>query len=178
MARVLTVELSPPVVREKPLAPCLEWLARQFQANHGLRVVLDLASGLEPDPEPVRMFIFEAVRELLLNVVKHARVASASLRLRVLAGARLEVTVADAGAGFDPAILEAPDLPAEGIGLFSLRQRLRFLKGSLEIESSPGTGSRFTMIVPLRGWPGERRAAAGGFPEEGGRHAHPDPDRG
>jgi len=177
VARVLTVELSPPVVREKPLAPCLEWLARQFQANHGLRVALDLDAELTHDPEPVRMFIFEAVRELLLNVVKHARVATASLRLRILGEARLEITVADPGAGFDPAILEAPDFPAEGVGLFSLLQRLQFLKGSLEIASSPGTGSRLTMIVPIL-WPGERRSAAGAAHEEGGRDARPDPDRG
>jgi PAS domain S-box-containing protein len=157
VSRRLAVELSPPVVREKRLGACLEWLRLEFARNHGLKVALDLAGKVDPDPEPVRMFVFEAVRELLLNVVKHAKVDHALLKLRVLDGQRLEITVADHGAGFDPETLEAGAFPADGLGLFSLRQRLRFLKGSLEIKSSPGGGSSFTMVVPAQGWPEERK---------------------
>jgi PAS domain S-box-containing protein len=157
VARVLTVELSPPVVREKRLAACLEWLARHFQDNQGLRVVLDLEGEVELEPAPVRMFIFDAVRELLLNVVKHARVGEAGLALRVLEGGRIQVTVSDRGAGFDPAAMAAAAFPADGLGLFSLQQRLQFLKGSLEIASRPGDGSRLTMVVPIAGWPEDRK---------------------
>lgn len=156
MARVLAVELCPPVVREKRLHDCLEWLVRDFSRNHGLAVALELGPPGPAEPQPVRMFIFEAVRELLLNVVKHAGTDQAQVRLRTLGDGRLEVTVADRGAGFDLAALDAAAFPADGMGLFSLRQRLRTLKGSLEVQSRPGEGSRFTMTVPVQDWPEDR----------------------
>ena len=162
MARLLAVELSPPVVREKPLHTCMEWLARDFGRRHGLKVALDLVQPESAEPEPARRFIFEAVRELLLNVVKHSGTRAVRLRLRSRDDGRLEVTVADEGAGFDPACLDAA-VPGEGIGLSSLRQRLRFLGGGLEIQSRIGGGSRFTLTVPVQGWPDDR-AGRGRWP--------------
>ena len=158
LSRVLTVELSPPAVLDKGLAASLEWLARNVQDNHGLNVALTLEGDPEPVPEPVRLFIFEAVREILLNVVKHAKVDTACVRMRALAGARIEVTIEDRGAGFDPSTLEADQFTGEGLGLFSLRERLRFIKGSMTIQSQPGHGSRFTLVVPTQGWPAHRKA--------------------
>jgi PAS domain S-box-containing protein len=148
VSRALTIELNPPVVGDKRLAGCLEWLGRHFHKHHGLKVALALEGDVEAGPEPIRLFIFEAVRELLLNVVKHAEVNQAQITLAVPAPDRVEITVEDQGVGFDPARLEQEAFPAEGLGLFSLRERLRFLKGSLEIVSSPGHGSRFTLVVP------------------------------
>ena len=157
LSRVLTVELSPPAILDKGLAASLAWLAHNVQDNHGLKVALALEGDPEPVPEPVRLFIFEAVREILLNVVKHAKVDTACVRMRALEGERIEVTIEDRGVGFDPATLEADRFTGEGLGLFSLRERLRFLKGSMTIHSQAGHGSRFTLVVPIQGWPAQRK---------------------
>jgi len=158
LSRVLTVELSPPAILDKGLAASLEWLGRNVLEHHGLQVALVLQGDPEPVPEPVRLFIFEAVREILLNVVKHARVDQACVRLRTLGPERVEVSIEDRGVGFDVSTLEADRFTGEGLGLFSLRERLRFLKGSMEIQSRPGFGSRFTLVVPTGCWPVKRKS--------------------
>ena len=157
LSRVLTVELSPPAILDKGLVASLEWLGRNVQENHGLRVALTVEGNPGPIPDPVRLFIFEAVREILLNVVKHARVDTAFVRLRPLGPERLEVSIEDRGVGFDVSTLAADRFTGEGLGLFSLRERLRFLKGSMEIQSRPGHGSRFTLAVPTGAWPMKRK---------------------
>jgi CheY-like chemotaxis protein len=60
-------------------------------------------------------------------------------------GDRLQITVSDSGPGFDPAALAG----AGGFGLFSIRERLNLIAGRFEIDSSPGNGSRFKLVVPL-----------------------------
>jgi len=180
VSRVLTVELYPPVVQEKGLKACLEWLGHHFRIHHGLTVALDLEGEVEPDSEPVRMFIFEAVRELLLNVVKHAGVDQALLRCRVLEKQMIEIKVEDQGVGFDRTVVETHADPAQGLGLFSLRQRVLFLKGSLSVVTQPGHGSRFTLVVPLLGWREDRKVSVGEYVlnmfNGGLQGAHQDPD--
>ncbi len=100
-ARSLTSELSPPIFHEKGLAAGLEWLASRMQEKHGLHVEISADPSAEPPSEHLRVFIFEAVRELLFNVVKHAGVHRARLRL-FRAGDEVRVEVSDDGAGFDP----------------------------------------------------------------------------
>jgi signal transduction histidine kinase len=145
------MQLSPPVFHEKGLAGGLEWLGRQAYRNYGLTVFLDLDRTLEPDTEAVRMFLFEAVRELLLNAAKHAKVKEARVRMGPFSPSEMQITVEDSGVGFDPAKLESDASLAEGLGLFSIRERLNFLMGRLEISSSPGHGSTFTLVVPVHG---------------------------
>ena len=150
VSRDLTAELSPPVFHEKGLAGGLEWLCRQAERKYGLKVALDLAPNLEPDSEAIRTFIFGAVRELLLNVAKHAKVDRAELQLRAHGGGALEIRLADRGAGFDPGRLALGAPPAQGFGLFSIRERLHFLGGELDIASAPGRGCTLTLVIPNR----------------------------
>jgi PAS domain S-box-containing protein len=146
-ARSLTAELSPPVLHEKGLAAGLEWLGRQMQEKHGLAVDVQIGADTEPDSEHLRAFLFEAVRELLFNVVKHAGVNRADVHLTRVDG-RLRVSVSDEGVGFDPSRLEGRASRAGGFGLFSIRERLGFLGGSLEVRSAPGAGCCFTLLAP------------------------------
>jgi len=147
-ARSLTAELSPPVLHEKGLAAGLEWLARQMREKHGLAVDVEADADAEPKTEQVRLFLFDAMRELLFNVLKHARVDRARTTMRRLSGGLMAVTVSDEGAGFDVAAIEAA-ATAGGFGLFSIRERLRYLGGRMEVQSAPGHGSRFTLVAPM-----------------------------
>ena len=146
--RSLTFELSPPVLYELGLAAGVEWLAEQFQAKHQLQI--EVVDDRQPKPlgEDVRTLIFRAVRELLINVVKHARARAVRVSLR-LEGEDLLAEVSDDGAGFDSSRHTVPKKSAGGFGLFSIRERMRSIGGSFQIRSAPGHGTRALLIAPL-----------------------------
>lgn len=153
-SRSLTVQLSPPILHEAGLTAGLEWLARWMQDTHGLAVRLDLEEGVQLPREDVRLLVFESVRELLFNVVKHAGVSEALVRARLEEGPqgrRLVVAIVDRGAGFELAEVESRQSGklGGGFGLFSIRERLDLMGGSFEIDSAPGEGSCFTLVAPL-----------------------------
>ncbi len=149
ISRSLTAELSPPILYEAGLAAALRWLGRWFQETHGLAVHITAEPELLEEPEDVKVTVFQAVRELLFNVVKHAQVKRAQVRIAPREDCQLEIVVSDKGAGFDPARLRAKKGKGGGLGLFSLRERLESLGGELVIESAPGLGSRFTLRLPM-----------------------------
>lgn len=109
---------------------------------------LQVGKELPPIPEDQTILLFQAVRELLFNVVKHAGTRVAQLSVQQ-AGGGLQIMVADEGVGFDPARLRVAGGESGGYGLLSLHERLGLLGGRLEIQSSAGLGSRFTLTVPL-----------------------------
>ena len=148
-SRRLSHELSPAILHHSGLAAGVEWLARHMKEKHGLNVEVDARGWIRLEDENLCIFLFRCVQEILFNVVKHARVDEASVRLEHL-GDRVEVRVSDSGAGFDPGSLEETARQGEGYGLFSIGERVRYMGGSLTIESSPGKGSRMALSVPLR----------------------------
>lgn len=149
-SRSLTMELSPPILHQAELAPGLEWLARWMKKTHGLTVDLTVDPGLAVDREDVRLFLFQAVRELLFNVAKHARTDRAEVQISRHDPTQLLAVVEDRGVGFDPAKIFGPgNTDPEGFGLFSIRERIDLLGGSLQAESLPGRGARFTLLAPL-----------------------------
>jgi PAS domain S-box-containing protein len=146
-SRSLTVELSPPILHDFGLVPALEWLARWMRDKHGLTLDLSANTRIEPIAEDVMVLLFQATRELLFNVVKHAGVKAARIQLTQVDG-RVQVVVADEGAGFNPAQLRAAGGSTGGFGLFSIRERIHLLGGNLAIDSAPGEGSRVTLTAP------------------------------
>jgi PAS domain S-box-containing protein len=145
-SRSLTAELSPPVLKSG-LVPSLEWLTRWMQDKHGLVVDLDTPVELTPLAENVTVLLFQAARELLFNVVKHAGVKAA--RLTVVRDTHLVfLVVEDKGCGFDPRRLRAGSDPSSGLGLFAIAERLELLGGCMEIHSKHDQGSRLTLMVP------------------------------
>jgi signal transduction histidine kinase/ActR/RegA family two-component response regulator len=148
MSRSLTSELSHPALSEPDLRAALEWLAAWMKEKHGLEVEVEAGQAVSVEAEETRIMLVQAVRELLFNVVKHAGVKRARVRLGVGAGERVLITVSDEGVGFDAARMRAMGSAVSGIGLFSIRERLALAGGGMDLESSPGTGSRFTVWVP------------------------------
>jgi signal transduction histidine kinase len=149
MSRSLSADLSPPVLHSGGLEGGLEWLSRWMREKHGFGVDLTLEGGLEL-PEEVIVLVFESVRELLFNAVKHAKVSRARVRLQAMNGAGLRVTVSDNGAGFVVDDLKPAGSQGAGFGLFSIRERIDSIGGSFRIESVPANGSRFILTVPHR----------------------------
>ncbi len=144
--RSLTFELSPPVLYALGIRQAIEWFAEQLSQQYGLQVRVEEDEQAEPLQEDRRALLFRCVRELLLNVVKHAQASTATVGLDV-DGDSLRITVEDDGCGFDVSELATPRGHA-GFGLFSIRERLRFVGGELGVESRLGGGTRCIMTVP------------------------------
>ncbi|MDX1545442.1 MAG: PAS domain S-box protein, partial [Rhodothermales bacterium] len=146
--RTLTVELSPPVLRGEGLEDALRWLAVHMERIHGLTVEVAADEQILIESEDLRVLLFQLIRELLFNVVKHAGVDHA----RITAAVKEEsimIGIEDDGVGFDPAALEGNNRPDDGFGLVSVRERLRLFGGRLDIESTPGEGTCMTIVTPL-----------------------------
>jgi len=148
VSRSLTMELSPPVLYDAGLGPALEWLGLWYQEKQGLAVTLTLDERVTIEEASVRIVLFQAVRELLFNVVKHAGVKTANVCSTIGADGRARIVVSDTGVGCDPERASGGTGQASGLGLFGIRERLEALGGALEIDSAPGCGSRFTLVVP------------------------------
>jgi signal transduction histidine kinase len=147
VSRSLTVELSPPVLYDAGFTAALEWLARHMHEKHGFSVRVEAETDFEPATEDLRVFLFDAVRELLFNVVKHGGTSEAVLRLCFASDGDLQVIVEDQGVGMVPRDDES-DIHESGFGLFSIRERLELLGGRMEIDSSVNTGTRIVLTIP------------------------------
>jgi signal transduction histidine kinase/ActR/RegA family two-component response regulator len=146
-SRSLSHELSPLTLRHRGLLEALVLLADQMKKNHRLTVEVSTDDAAEPKEASVGIFLFRAAQELLFNVVKHARTQSAHLKI-AREGKNITLTVSDRGKGFDPEKLRFADDEDPGFGLLNIRERSQWLGGTMFIESRPGRGSRFTLVVP------------------------------
>ena len=146
VSRTLAAELSPRILHESGLIAGLEWLSRWMSGKHGLKIEIMTQMDAPVLAEDVKLLLFESVRELLLNVVKHAKTHSARVSLSREDGRFLQIVVSDNGVGFEPARAGAME---GGFGLFSIRERVGLIGGTFEVDSSPGKGARFTLRAPL-----------------------------
>lgn len=149
VSRSLTIELSPPILYEARMSHVLEWLARWMRQKHGLQVTVEADQQAEPQSDEVRVVIFQAVRELLFNVSKHAGVKQASVRLSRGRNQDIHVLVEDRGQGFDMSRLSGDGLSHTGFGLFGMRERIQLLNGGLEVQSVPGKGTQVHLRLPI-----------------------------
>jgi PAS domain S-box-containing protein len=142
--RSLVAQLSPPVLREFGLVVAIKWLAEQMR-RHEMTVTVHCDADLAPVREDQAVLIFQSARELLINVSKHAGTTQASISVW-LEGGMLHLCVGDEGVGFDQA--STSNVAAPMFGLFSIRERMEALGGRMVIESSPGCGTKITLVVP------------------------------
>lgn len=104
----------------------------------------------------MRVLLFQAVRELLFNIVKHAGVRRAELSASLDPDGLIHIDVADAGVGFEVSDGKAFDAMT-GFGLFSIRQRIGLLGGTFAVDSAPGRGTRVAIVCPAGRAPGFER---------------------
>ncbi|MCG7599323.1 PAS domain S-box protein [Halomonas sp. McH1-25] len=146
--RQLTVDLSPPILKEEGLLAALGWLQRQMLELHGLTVTIAANDESPLQDEDLRVLLFQIVRELLFNVKKHAGVDHARIEL-VNATDHIVIRVEDTGRGADHTIFERSGSHSTGLGLPSVRERLRQVGGKMRIDSMPYEGTRIELSVPL-----------------------------
>lgn len=146
-ARTMIFDLSPPVLYELGLAPAIVWLCGEFKQRTELEV--NFVSDDQPAnlTHELKIVLFQAIRELLVNIVKHAKAQQVNITW-VISNNEIELTVEDDGIGFDIADAGNKSSAEGGFGLFSLRERLKLLGASLEVESSI-KGSTMRVRAPL-----------------------------
>lgn len=149
ITRTLTVELSPPMLHNEGLVAALRWLANHMADNYGLTVTIRAETDYESGSEDLQVLLFQLVRELLFNVVKHAGVKQAQVLLYEEDG-RVLIEVVDHGCGFDPARLMHGGPDQAGFGLYSIRERLALFGGSLTIDTAPNAGVRARITTPTQ----------------------------
>lgn len=147
--RSLTFELSPPVLYELGFESAVKWLIEQFQEQHKILIELVNDEEYKPLVDDIRILLFKSLRELLTNIVKHARARSTKVLLKK-EGGNIRIVVEDDGVGFDISGFRSKVSKAGGFGLFNIRERLEYLGGHLEVVSKPGHGAQITLIAPLK----------------------------
>jgi signal transduction histidine kinase len=145
--RSLMAKLNPPVLDELGLPSALAWLAKQMPL-HGLLVEVHVSQERVPLPDDQAVLLFQSVRELLINVAKHAGTDRATVSLAIDPDQELRIEVQDHGRGFDPVAMEAKS-ESEHFGLFSVKERMQAMGGRLDVKSKPGAGTTLTMTLPL-----------------------------
>jgi PAS domain S-box-containing protein len=146
--RVLSYELSPVILHELGLEVALGWLADQTRKQHNVAVSFTSDKHAGQLDDDIKIILYRAVSELLSNVVKHAWAKRATVSIKRRQG-QVHITVEDDGVGFDPVELEGVAATERGFGLFSIKERLHYLKGSITVTSAPYQGTCIMLSVPL-----------------------------
>lgn len=146
-ARMLTMELSPPILHTLGFVPALEWLADEMYRIYGLKVRIDNDSCRKRLIPEIQAILYRAIRELLINVAKHSGAVEANLSC-LCDRRRLMLAVSDDGCGFDPAELGKVHAGQNHYGLSSIKERIANIGGVVEIDSSPGNGATVSLNVP------------------------------
>lgn len=156
VTRSLTAEIGSPVVGQLDLEGALAWLVERFGRRHGIDMSLVDAGKAEPEPVPrhIRACFFEAVRELLHNVSKHAQARVVKVAVR-RTPRDLRVIVEDDGVGFDASGGQTDAFGGPGFGLPAIRRKLARVGGRLEMTSAPGQGTRAVLTVPSEAMAGD-----------------------
>ena len=144
--RSLTFQLRPPILANAGLEAALRWLAQEFGQQHGILVNVQHVEAPIQLEYGVRVTLYQAVRELLLNVVKHAKARHVLITVNRDPG-MLILTVGDDGVGFS--MPKDFAMHSNSFGLFNTHQRIKYHGGQMHIDSSPGRGTRVFITIPL-----------------------------
>lgn len=151
-AHSLTFEFGNPVLYDLGFVAAAEqWLTEQIQQKHKIKCHFHTDTQPIQLNDEINVILFQAVRELLINVIKYAKAKNVTVSIQKNTDS-VQVTVEDDGVGFTFSEHHLP-LPREkggGFGLFSVRERLNYLGGDVKIESTPGQGTRIELTAPLK----------------------------
>jgi two-component system, sensor histidine kinase and response regulator len=147
VSRSLIAELSPPILHNEGLVAALKWLGRWMEEIHGIGVEIKTETEIEPESGGITYLLFQSVRELLLNVIKHSQVKLARVFIS-RKDDQIQIRVSDEGVGFDFSQLIKQG-SEYGFGLLNIRERLGHIGGHMAIESAHDIGTRVTISAPL-----------------------------
>jgi signal transduction histidine kinase len=142
--RQLSHELHPAVLQHAGLAVALRGSFEEFGRTHGIEVAFDANGDLDGLPGETAITLFRIAQEAQHNIAAHARANYVRAALR-RNGDQLELTVTDNGQGFNPSQARQ----GEGLGLVSMDERARLLRGRVRVDSAPHRGTAVCVQIPL-----------------------------
>ena len=137
-----------PILYELGLEAAVEWLGDQILAKQGIRFTFEDDNRPKPLNDEVKILLFQSVRELMINIAKHAQAKTSSVSISRIHQSAV-IAIKDDGIGFDTSGLFAPGNPDTGYGLFSIRERFKHIGGDFHLLSVPGGGSFAMISVPV-----------------------------
>ncbi|MFA6033151.1 MAG: ATP-binding protein, partial [Myxococcota bacterium] len=147
-SRDLTFELCPPMLYDVGLEAAIRWLAGRFKSSYGIMPGISMRIGAI-ESEVIKVTLYHAVNELLMNVAKHAHASAVEIRACEGEGT-IVLSISDNGTGFKtPHAGGQGDGERQSFGLFNLSSKISHLNGRLDIKSSR-RGSRVTITLPVR----------------------------
>ena len=147
--RTLSNLLHPPIIEDAGLPSAVEWYVRDFARRSGIQVNAHGLDSLSVLSDPARLVVFRALQESLINVYRHARATQVEISARS-EDKSIVLTVSDNGVGMDVKRVEQFNSSgtSTGVGLTSIRERVRELGGHCCISSSPqGTSVKISLPV-------------------------------
>lgn len=146
--RTLTFDLSPPALYTLGFEIAVGELTERFCNEHKLEHSFSNSNEPKPLTDHVKVLLYRSIRELLINIAKHARADLVKVDISRINN-EIQITVEDDGKGYDASALSKRAIKTKGLGLFSVRERLMHIGGKFEIESNRGKGTRATLTAPL-----------------------------
>jgi PAS domain S-box-containing protein len=146
--RKLTFELGSPILYELGFGAALKGLTEKIHEQHGILSYFEEDKEPKPLNDEVCILLYQSVRELLINVIKHAQASSVKVSFKG-GGNNIRINVNDDGIGFDSSSFNLNMGKDGGFGLFKIKERLDYLSGYIEIKSEHNYGTRVSMVVPL-----------------------------
>ena len=144
----LTFELSPPILHQLGLEAAIEWAGEKISQDQGIDFIFNDDGRMKPLDVDLKAFLFRCVRELMMNIVKHAKARRMTVSLTMKQN-QVCAVVEDNGIGFDTSLLER-QAEIVGFGLFSIRERLAAVDGTFELRSEAGRGTRVALSIPVK----------------------------
>jgi signal transduction histidine kinase len=126
------------------LTPAIRDICREVATHHGIGIDVDASEDFESVPHDATVCVYRVVQEALQNIVRHSGASSVRVSLSN-AERHLKVCISDNGRGFDPGSLSS----GKGLGFEGMKERLRLVQGSLQVQSSPGAGVRLLLSIPV-----------------------------
>jgi signal transduction histidine kinase len=126
------------------LVPAVREACREMSLGHEIDIDVEATDVAESLGRDITICVYRVIQEALQNVVRHSRAHEVRVSINQERN-QLITTISDDGCGFDPDSLP----PGKGLGLVTMRERLRLVHGKLLLESVPGAGSRIHITVPL-----------------------------
>jgi PAS domain S-box-containing protein len=147
--RSLIFDLCPPFLYELGFEKALEWLLEDIQEQYGITTHLECDGKPYQLDDDLRILLYQSVRELFVNIVKHAQARHARLSLQ-RATTTLNLCVEDDGCGFDESTRAFRFDKEGGFGLFRIKERFHHLGGEITIDSKPHQGTRISLVLPVK----------------------------
>jgi len=147
-SRILTYELSPPVLFELGLVEAINWKLEQISENDDLKTNFIAETEISGLKEDYLILLFRSFSELVDNVIKHASAKYINVKIGIH-NTVLIIEIEDDGKGFNPDSIYSSIYKTNKNGLFGIKERLEYYNGKLEISSQLGKGSKIKIIIPV-----------------------------